>query len=182
MKKRKSRAVRRRNPNARKRKVAARRRFQHKYEFAKKVASASNKRRRSTSSQRARYNDAISGPTKAYYSLSRLKGEFIKRGTNKHLINEFGWYLEPKNLPKRGKYQRGRKRNPRQAKPDGYEGFYPVQLLKGQFVKRKADAHKVYRVGSYDREYRRWRLDDTTDISRDIMVKTGTKLFAGFTY
>jgi hypothetical protein len=117
--------AKRMNPNARKIKVASRRRFQHKYEFAKKVAAASNRRQRSTSAQRSRYNDAITGPTKAYYGLSRLKGEFVKRGTNKHLIKEFGWYLEPKNLPKRAR--RGASRNPR-ARPN--ENEIPTVIIR----------------------------------------------------
>lgn len=63
-----------------------------------------------------------------------------------------------------------------------HECTKPVQLLKGEFVKRKYDSQKVYRVAGYDREQRRWQLDDQDDASRAIYVKTGTPLFAGFSY
>ncbi len=166
----KKRIVRRRNPNARIRKVAARRYFQREYDRKRKVDIRNLER------DFFRYIEGFHAPSLTVRKHNRV-GAIGKRRSKD------GRYIVDKQLPKRGKYQKGSKRrNPRQAKPDGYEGFYPVEQLKGQYVKRKADSNKVYRVSSYDREYRRWRLDDTTDISRDIMVKTGTKLFAGFTY
>jgi hypothetical protein len=58
----------------------------------------------------------------------------------------------------------------------------PVQDLKGEYVKRKESARTVYMVGSYDRVTKRWELTDTEDVNRCIYVKTGTILFAGFTY
>lgn len=66
------------------------------------------------------------------------------------------------------------------------EGEYQVaaveKLPRGEYVKRKPDAKKVYIVGEYDKEFGRFRLDDADDISRDIMVKPGTLLVFGFTY
>lgn len=63
-----------------------------------------------------------------------------------------------------------------------HECSKPVQELKGEFVKRRESARTVYRVDGYSKELRRWELTDTTDTNRCIYVKTGTILFAGFTY
>jgi hypothetical protein len=63
-----------------------------------------------------------------------------------------------------------------------HECSKPVQDLKGEYVKRKESARPVYMVGSYDRVAKRWELTDTEDANRCIYVKTGTILFAGFTY
>ena len=58
-----------------------------------------------------------------------------------------------------------------------------VETIKvGEFVKRKEDATKIYRRGSYDSGCKRYSLDDTEDISRQIWVKKGTVLFVDFTY
>jgi hypothetical protein len=70
-----------------------------------------------------------------------------------------------------------------EAHCDCRDGFYaPVETLKGEFVKRKSDARKVYRVVGYCRINRKYQLDDCDDISRAIFVKRGTPVFAGFTY
>lgn len=61
-------------------------------------------------------------------------------------------------------------------------GMYSVQSLVGQYVRRKQDAAKTYKVASYDKSLRRWQLDDCDDCSRCVNVKTDTMLFAGFTY
>lgn len=61
-------------------------------------------------------------------------------------------------------------------------GMIPVQRLKGQYAKRKADAKKVYKVGAYCAMNRRWELCDCDDVSRSIYVKPGTLLYAGFEY
>ena len=58
----------------------------------------------------------------------------------------------------------------------------PVQQLKGEYVKRNPDAHKVYLVEGYDRGIMRWCLIDCDDMNKSIMLKTGTLLVAGFTY
>lgn len=63
-----------------------------------------------------------------------------------------------------------------------HEVIAPVETLKGEYVKRKPDATKVYMVAGYDRSMKRWQLDDASDISRCIYVRKGTVLFAGFTY
>ena len=58
----------------------------------------------------------------------------------------------------------------------------PVEALKGQYVKRKADARKVYKVAGYCPINKAWQLDDCDDISRCIYVKKGTTLVCGFDY
>lgn len=58
-----------------------------------------------------------------------------------------------------------------------------VEDLKlGEYVKRKADAKKVYRRGEYDHATKRYALSDCDDICREVYVKRGTELFVGFTY
>jgi hypothetical protein len=52
----------------------------------------------------------------------------------------------------------------------------------GEYVKRKADAKKVYRRGCYDAAIKRYALTDCEDINREVYVKKGTKLHIGFTY
>jgi hypothetical protein len=52
----------------------------------------------------------------------------------------------------------------------------------GEYVKRKADSSKVYKRGAYDRSTRTYELEDCSDCSRSIYVKSGTVLFYGFTY
>lgn len=56
------------------------------------------------------------------------------------------------------------------------------QIAKGEFVKRKADAKKVYILAGYDRSEKRWQLDDWDDCSRCIYVKSETPLFFGFDF
>jgi hypothetical protein len=103
-----------RNPNARKRKVAARRYFQHKHDMACKVSHNAALSKRRSSFER------ITAGTRAYFPLSRVRGEFVKRGKDKHLIDAYGMYLETKQLPKRGKYQqRKKRRNPEFGAPSG---------------------------------------------------------------
>ena len=55
-------------------------------------------------------------------------------------------------------------------------------LPKGEYVKRKPEANKVYRRGEYDRSAKRYSLIDCDDINHEITVKAGTLLFVGFTY
>ena len=52
----------------------------------------------------------------------------------------------------------------------------------GEYVRRKADSSKVYKRGAYDRSTRSYELEDCSDCSRSIYVKSGTILFYGFTY
>jgi len=63
-----------------------------------------------------------------------------------------------------------------------HETTKPVEQLKGEYVKRKPEARKVYIVNGYCRVSRRWELTDAEDVNRCIYIKTGTPLFAGFTY
>jgi hypothetical protein len=55
-------------------------------------------------------------------------------------------------------------------------------IKQGEFVKRKADAVKVYIRGDYDRASKRYSLTDAEDMSRQVWVKKGCQLFIGFTY
>ena len=52
----------------------------------------------------------------------------------------------------------------------------------GTYVKRKADAKKVYIAAGYCDINHAWQLDDADDISRCLFVKTGSPVFVGFTY
>jgi hypothetical protein len=59
----------------------------------------------------------------------------------------------------------------------------PVEKIKkGEFVRRKADSKKTYRLAGYCRTNRAYQLDDEDDISRAIYVKKGTPLYFGFFY
>jgi hypothetical protein len=55
-------------------------------------------------------------------------------------------------------------------------------IKQGEYVKRKPDAHKVYKRGEYDRAEGKYELQDTDDHCRYIYVKKGTMLDTGFTY
>jgi len=52
----------------------------------------------------------------------------------------------------------------------------------GEFVKRSANAQKVYTRGEYDKASKRYSLVDTDDVSREVWVKKSTILYVGFTY
>lgn len=161
------------NPNARKRKVAARRYFQHKSDMAKKVSHAAAISKRRSSFER------ITAATRSYAPLSRVGGAFVKRGKDKHMIDAYGWYLEEKSLPKRAKH-RASCSNPKML---DHECIKSVQHLKGEYVKRKPDSEKVYLVEGYDPVYKRWQLTDCSNAGGNgLQVRSGTKLFAGFTY
>lgn len=72
------------------------------------------------------------------------------------------------------------------AQPDAsHDGAHPAkveEIKKGEYVKRKADATKVYQRGAYDASTKRYALIDCDDIAREIFVAKGTVLFIGFTY
>lgn len=55
-------------------------------------------------------------------------------------------------------------------------------LPKGEYIKRTATATKIYKRGAYDRTYKKYRIDDTDDISKDLLIKGDTVVFYGFTY
>lgn len=58
-----------------------------------------------------------------------------------------------------------------------------VETIKaGEYVKRKADAAKVYKRGAFDRSSGKYALIDCDDINREVYVKRGTQLVVGFTY
>lgn len=53
----------------------------------------------------------------------------------------------------------------------------------GEYVKRKPDAKKVYKRGSYiPGKNPGFMLLDCDDISFGLVVRKGTKLYVGFTY
>lgn len=56
------------------------------------------------------------------------------------------------------------------------------QIKAGEYVKRKADAQKVFKRGGYDASSKRYELIDCEDINRVVYVRKGTPLFLGFTY
>lgn len=56
------------------------------------------------------------------------------------------------------------------------------KVPKGEFIKRKPDAKKVFIRGEYDRAYKKFRCDDWDDISRDIMLKGTTIVYIGFDF
>lgn len=63
------------------------------------------------------------------------------------------------------------------------EQHVAVEAIKrGEFVKRKADANKVFKRGEYDKATRRYSLEDCDDANREVFVKKGTMLFVGFSY
>jgi hypothetical protein len=52
----------------------------------------------------------------------------------------------------------------------------------GEYVKTKPDATKVYIRGAYDKASKRYSLQDTSDMNREIFVKSDKVLTVGFTY
>lgn len=63
------------------------------------------------------------------------------------------------------------------------EGYYRLdELPKGEFIKRKAAAHRVYIKGEYDRGSKRYYVTDAEDINNYMLVAGSTKVFAGFSY
>lgn len=56
------------------------------------------------------------------------------------------------------------------------------KVKKGEYVKRKPEAHKVYRMAGYCRVNKAYQLDDESDVARCIYVKATTVLHVGFTY
>ena len=64
------------------------------------------------------------------------------------------------------------------------EGLYPIRdIKKGEFVKKKADAKKVFIVGDYCRTEKKWELVSADDVYGGYQYLAGDKLvFAGFEY
>lgn len=55
-------------------------------------------------------------------------------------------------------------------------------VKKGEFLKRKPDANKVYARGDYDQSFKKYRIDDWDDISRDMLVKGDTIVYIDFEF
>lgn len=55
-------------------------------------------------------------------------------------------------------------------------------VKQGEFIKRKADANKVYTRGDYDRSVKRFSCDDWDDISRNILLKGDALVFVDFEF
>jgi hypothetical protein len=52
----------------------------------------------------------------------------------------------------------------------------------GEFLKRKPDSQKVYTRGEYDRSYKKYRINDWGDISRDMLISGDMQVYVGFTF
>ena len=64
-------------------------------------------------------------------------------------------------------------------------GLQAVQLKdvkKGEYIKRKPDAKKVFTKGEYCRFDKKYSCDDWEDISRCIMLKGSTIVYIGFDF
>lgn len=99
----------------------------------------------------------------------------------KRMKDAYGWYRVTIELV--GERPQA-KSNPRKydESKDG-EGYRKLSdLKKGEYLKRKADARKVYRKGDYDRAERKFSCMDTDDISREIFLKGDTMVYVGFDY
>ena len=55
-------------------------------------------------------------------------------------------------------------------------------VTKGDFVKRKTDSKKVYKLVGWCYTNKKYELQDVEDISRCLYLKGMTKVFTGFTY
>jgi len=61
----------------------------------------------------------------------------------------------------------------------------PIELKNvpaGEFIKRKPDAHKVYKRADFDRSEKKYWLDDCDDISRGLLLKGSTIVYVDFEY
>ena len=52
----------------------------------------------------------------------------------------------------------------------------------GEYIKRKADAARVYIRGQYDRSAKAYECTAADDISQVIYIKADKPVFIGFTY
>lgn len=55
-------------------------------------------------------------------------------------------------------------------------------VKRGEFIKRKADANKVYTRDEYDRSAKRYSCSDWDDISRNILLKGDTLVWVDFDF
>lgn len=65
---------------------------------------------------------------------------------------------------------------------DGAKGVDIKLVPVGEYIKRKADAKKVWVRGEYDRASKSYECTDTEDIGNSIFIKSGRIVFVGFTY
>ena len=56
------------------------------------------------------------------------------------------------------------------------------EVKKGEFLKRKADAQRVYIRGDYDRSSKSYSCIAYDDINQEIFIKANKKVFVGFTF
>lgn len=63
------------------------------------------------------------------------------------------------------------------------EGYQSIKDIKqGEFVKRKASAHKVYIRGEYDKSLKKYWLQSWDDISEGLWVKGTAQAYIGFNF
>ena len=55
-------------------------------------------------------------------------------------------------------------------------------VKRGEFILRTPDAKKVYSKGDYDSSYKKYRINDTEDISRDVLLRGSATVYVEFTY
>lgn len=66
---------------------------------------------------------------------------------------------------------------------DATERYTDIRTVPvGTYVKRKAEAKKVYIAAGYCRISRAYQIDDADDINRCLYIKGGKQVFVGFTY
>lgn len=56
------------------------------------------------------------------------------------------------------------------------------EVSKGDFIKRKADSHKVYVKGEYDRSLKGFWIIDYFDISHSMLLKSNKIVFNDFEF
>lgn len=56
------------------------------------------------------------------------------------------------------------------------------EVKKGEFIKRKPDATRVYIKGDYDRASKSFSCIAYDDINQEIFIKANKKVFVGFTF
>jgi hypothetical protein len=63
-----------------------------------------------------------------------------------------------------------------------YQAIKLKDTKPGEFIVRKPGANKVYKRAEYNRELKKYSLDDFDDISRCIYLKGETIVYIGFTF
>ncbi len=68
--------------------------------------------------------------------------------------------------------------------PDGATPIRLDRVVRGDYIRRKADSKKTYTRGAYVRDegLNRYECNDVDDISRSIFLKGSTMVYVGFTY